>query len=214
MSLSRPADEEHRNMVEERLNQSYMMLYDNDMSWDVAIQKTRPWVIEAKELGLRIKWMYTGRKWLNALDKDIKVYNAAVAYKAGGSDPQDSVMYFEQFLGCLEVETRALKTAHREKKRAFSVLKLYDDDTRSPSPPISQLDDIQDDDAFAAAMQKNVPDCWYGDKCNRPRCTFRHPKDSRQRTNGRERRQSTFKPSFGSQQSRFNSRFHGKPTAR
>ena len=45
-----------------------MLLYKNDLSWEAAVQQTRPLVTEARELGLRIKWMYTGRKRLNALD--------------------------------------------------------------------------------------------------------------------------------------------------
>ena len=62
LSLTRPADEEHRNKVEEELNRSYMLLYKHNMSWEKAIHDTRPLVVEAKLLGIRIKWMYTGRK--------------------------------------------------------------------------------------------------------------------------------------------------------
>ena len=63
LSLMRPVDEEYRNLVEEKLNRSFMLLYKQNLSWDHAIAETRPYVVEAKRLGIRIKWMYTGRKW-------------------------------------------------------------------------------------------------------------------------------------------------------
>lgn len=67
MSMTRPTDEQHREEVEEWPNQSYMQLYKNNVLWDMTLKDIRAKVTEAKELDLRIKWMNTGKKYIQAL---------------------------------------------------------------------------------------------------------------------------------------------------
>ena len=182
--MTRPVDEEQRNKVEEHLNNSFCLLYKNDMAWDVCIKETRPWIVEAKLLGLRIKWMYTGRRWLNALSSNIKVYSAATAFKSGGEDPQDCILYFEKFLGVLEKETMADVGARKEKKMAYSALSqdigresnvLSDFIAEDVVQEHRDAHDLQDDVAFAAEQQRRIP-CRFGVKCRNPHsCRFYHP---------------------------------------
>ena len=184
VSMTRPVDEEHRNKVEEHLNNSFCLLYKNDMAWDVCIKETRPWIVEAKLLGLRIKWMYTGRRWLNALSSNIKVYSAATVFRSGGEDPQDCILYFEKLLGVLEKETMADVGARKEKKMAFSALhQEAEQEQHALSDFIvdgvvqGQQDqhDLQDDTAFALEQQRRIP-CKFGSRCRNPRsCRFYHP---------------------------------------
>ena len=46
--------------------------------------------------------MSTGRKIINALAKDTRMCFDTRAFKRGGPDPQDSLLYLEQLMGVIE----------------------------------------------------------------------------------------------------------------
>ena len=83
------------------------------------IKEIRADITEAKTLGLHIKWMSTGRKIINALVKDTRMCFDTRAFKRGGPDPQDSILYLEQLMGIIEAGVVDESHGATDRKRAY-----------------------------------------------------------------------------------------------
>ena len=166
---------------------------------------------------------------------------AVLKFKAGGEDPQDSVLVFERFLGVVERETMSDSTAQQERKQAMLTMRMdahraeemdridreYGEQKHGlfpPTTPDRDQDDAEgrDDHAFAGAMQERRL-CKFGDQCRRQNCSFYHPaaawKQNDAGTNARTRpgRQQEMRRDPGYNRERppsFQSRFSGQPVAR
>ena len=117
--MTRPCNETHRNEVEQRLNDAHSKFWRRDIAWDVVIKEVRADITEAKALGLRTKWMSTGRKIINTLAKDKRMCFDTRAFECGGPDPQDSLLYLEQLMGVIEACVQGDSHSVHDRKRAY-----------------------------------------------------------------------------------------------
>ena len=61
---------------------------------------------------------------MNGLASNTELYSAVLKFKAGGEDPQDSVLFFERFLGVVEREMMSDSTAQQEHKQAMLTMRM------------------------------------------------------------------------------------------
>ena len=127
LSMTRPTDEQHRNEVEHWLNNSYLKMWQNNVAWDVVLAEVRGYIDEARMIGLRIKWMSTGRRYMQALERDNRMCFELMPFKKGGPDPQDCILHLEELIGAIEANVAESKEATKAKKHAM-VAQIVDAD--------------------------------------------------------------------------------------
>jgi len=154
LSMTRPTDEQHRTEVEEWLNNSYLSLWKNNVAWDVVLQEVREYIEEAKVLGLRIKWMSTGRRFMQALQRDNKMCFELMPFKKGGPDPQDCILHLEELVGVIEANVAESQEASKAKKNAMiaQVLAAQTDEDSQAAWNSFMRDDCQQ----AMFMQRRI----------------------------------------------------------
>ena len=105
--------------LKSRNGSTIISLWKNNVAWDVVLQEVREYIEEAKVLGLRIKWMSTGRRFMQALQRDNRMCFELMPFKKGGPDPQDCILHLEELVGVIEANVAESQEASKAKKNAM-----------------------------------------------------------------------------------------------
>ena len=101
LCLTRPTSEAHKIMIEKWLNSSYKLFERTDITYQEAVDITRPYRREAKQLAMGIKWWSTGRKWVQTLSDKANFAVDIRNFLSGGSDPDDAIDHLDRLASAI-----------------------------------------------------------------------------------------------------------------
>ena len=101
LCLTRPTSEAHKIMIEKWLNASFKLFDRTDITYQEAVDITRPYRREAKQLAMGIKWWSTGWKWVQTLSSKPNFAVDIRSFLSGGGDPDDAIDHLDRLASAI-----------------------------------------------------------------------------------------------------------------